>query len=125
MDFLLFDLYYFCQKLLIEKKIKVDKIDLCIITTYNAYNEEQNLNTIEEKKYTNFKDMKKYCKENKFMFIIFNTNTSEYFHYYNDYKIGKIDLKFDEFQYDIKKIFKNDKYIKMSTKLNYYFKKKK
>ena len=119
---MLFDLYYFCQKLLIEKKIKVDKIELCIITTYNAFEENQK-QTKEEKKYNNFKDMKKYCEEHKFEFIIFNTNTSQYFHYNNN-KLEKINLNYDEFQYDFKKIFNNDKYFGISKKINYYYNKK-
>ena len=53
--------------------------------------------------------MKKYCEEHKFEFIIFNTNTSQYFHFINN-KLEKINLNFDEFQYDVKKIFNNDKY---------------
>ena len=32
-EFLLFDLYYFAQKLKFEKGIKIDKIELCLITT--------------------------------------------------------------------------------------------
>ena len=59
-DFLLFDLNYFCQKLLNEKNIKIDLIELCLITTYNAYVENINkLIKTDIKKYNYYFEIKK------------------------------------------------------------------
>jgi len=122
--FILFDLYFFCQKLYYEKQIKIDKIEFCIITTYNGFKEYKDLNNNKsknERKYKNFEIMKKYCEENKFIFLIFNPKNSEYLTYNDKNELVGTNLKFDNFQNDVKKIFIKDKYINKVKKLNYFF----
>ena len=118
-NFLLFDLYYFCQKLEIEKQIKTDKIELGLITTYNAYKEYLNK---EKKFYPNFENMKKFCENNSFEFLIFNTNDSN-FYKFNGNNLENTDIiKNSKYQYDVIKIFNNENIFKESNKINYYFK---
>ena len=122
--FLLFDLYYFCQKLKNEKEIKVDKIELCIITTKNAYDEEklflEKKIKLKDRKYPDFNIMKKFCENNGFIFLIFDTKNSEFCRFNNE-KLEKSDLKYSNSQFDIKKIFLKDKYISETKKVNFYF----
>ena len=124
LNFLLFDLYYFCQKLKKEKGIKIDKIELCIITTKNAYEEEilflENKIKSKDRKYSNFDVMKKFCETNKFIFLIFDTKNSKFYRYNNN-KLEKTDLKYSNSQFDIKEIFLKDEYISGTKKLNYNF----
>ena len=121
-NFLLFDLYYFCQKLEIEKQIKINKIELGLITTYNAYEENKNKNIKTKQNYPNFDKMKVFCENNSFEFLIFNTNTST-FYKFNGNNLVNTDLRNNtKYQFDAKKIFNNDKFFKRSKKLNYYFK---
>ena len=124
-QFIMFDLSYFCQKIMFEKKIKIDKIDFCIITTFNAFleNEEYNSKKIlgKERKYPNFNNMKNYCDENNFTFLIFDIKTSNFYSYDKDNKIVKSDLKFCSNQYDIEKIFIKNKYIKNTEKIEYTY----
>ena len=122
--FLLLDLYYFAQKIKYEKSIKIDKLELCIITTKNAYDEEEYfLNKkikSDERKYKNFNIMKKFCIDNNFTFFIFSTQDSNFYRIDNN-KLIKTDLKYSDFQFDVKKIFIKDEYIFSTKKLNYYF----
>ena len=124
-EFILFDLYYFCQKIEFEKNIKIDKIDFSLITTYNAYQENEDYINKKiagkERKYNHFNNMKKYCNNNKFTFLIFDIKTSEFYSYNKEYKIEKKDLKFSAYQYDIKKIFIDEKYIQNTQKINYTY----
>lgn len=121
--FLLFDLYFFCQKLRQEKKIQIDKIEICIITTYKAYEEyiNRNLKT-KEKKYNNFETMKNYCHQNDFVFLIYDINNSEFFIFNKDNILTKTNLESVVFPNELKNIFENDDDIKGIKKLNYYFK---
>ena len=119
-NFLLFDLYYFCQKLEIEKEIKINKIELGLITTYNAYEEYKNKKV--KLNYPNFENMKKFCENNSFEFLIFNTNNST-FYKLNENALNETNLiKNSKYQFDVKKIFNNDNIFQKSKKLNYYFK---
>ena len=124
-QFILFDLFYFCQKIEFEKNIKIDKIDFSLITTYNAFQENEDYINKKilrsERKYINFKTMKKYCDNNNFTFLIFDIKTSEFYSYNNENKIEKSDLKFNAYEYDIKKIFINEKYIKNTKKIDYTY----
>ena len=118
-NFLLFDLYYFCQKLEIEKQIKIDKIELGLITTYNAYKEYLNKKT---KLNLNFENMKKFCENNSFEFLIFNTKDSN-FYKLNGNNLENTDIiQNSKYQYDVIKIFNNENIFKESNKINYYFK---
>ena len=118
-NFLLFDLYYFCQKLEIEKQIKIDKIELGLITTYNAYKEYLNK---EKKFYPNFENMKKFCENNSFEFLIFNIKDSN-FYKFNGNNLENTDIiKNSKYQYDVIKIFNNENIFKESQKLYYNFK---
>lgn len=121
--FLLFDLYFFCQKLYQEKKIQINKIEICIITTFKAY--EENLNQDiknSEKKYKNFETMKNYCNQNDYLFLIYDVNNSQFFTLNKDDILTKTYLKSVVFPNEVKNIFKNDNDIKDVKKLNYYFK---
>ena len=122
--FLLLDLYYFAQKIKYEKSIKIDKLELCIITTKNAYDEEEYfLNKkikSDERKYKNFNVMREFCVDNNFTFFIFSTQDSNFYRIDNN-KLIKTDLKYSDFQFDVKKIFIKDEYIFSTKKLNYYF----
>lgn len=122
-NFLLFDLYYFSQRIFKEKGILIDAIELCLITTYKAY--EESLNTTIEKKdriYNNFEDMKNYCKENDFLFLIYDVKNSEYFRFDENDNLIKTNLKFTSYRSKVIKIFKNDNDIEGTKKLNFYFK---
>lgn len=127
-EFLLFDLYYFAQKLKFEKGIKIDKIELCLITTYNAFEENvkylKNEILKDKRKYNCFQDMKQFCNENDFIFLIFDTQFSDFYRYNNKNVLIKTDLKYDAFQFDVIKIFKKTKYIEGTKKINYYYKPK-
>ena len=124
-EFILFDLFYFCQKIEFEKNIKIDKIDFSLITTYNAYQENEDYINKKiagkDRKYNHFNNMRKYCNNNKFTFLIFDIETSEFYSYNNEYKIEKKDLKFSAYQYDIKKIFIDEKYIQNTQKIDYTY----
>lgn len=124
-NFLLFDLYYFCQKLKYEKNINVDKIEICLITTFNAYEENEKFlnNQISSKdlKYGGFIKMKEFCKENDFIFLIFDIKSSEFYCYDNGNKLKKTDLKNNDFQFDVKKIFTKTKVISKTKKLKFNF----
>ena len=120
---MLFDLYYFSQRIFKEKGILIDAIELCLITTYKAY--EESLNTTIEKKdriYNNFEDMKNYCKENDFLFLIYDVKNSEYFRFDENDNLIKTNLKFTSYRSKVIKIFKNDNDIEGTKKLNFYFK---
>ena len=118
-NFLLFDLYYFCQKLEIEKQIKTDKIELGLITTYYAYKEYLNK---EKKLYLNFEIMKKFCENNSFEFLIFNTNNSN-FYKFNGNNLENTDIiQNSKYQYDVIKIFNDTNIFQQSQKLYYNFK---
>ena len=106
----------------IEKQIKINKIELGLITTYNAYEENKNNNKKIKLNYPNFENMKTFCEKNSFEFLIFNTDNSTF------YKLNKNELietnliKNTKYQFDVIKIFNNDNIFKKSKKLNYYFK---
>jgi len=120
-SFLLFDLYFFCEKLFYEKKIKIDFIEICIITTYNAYEENLNINLKKsERKYDNFLLMKNYSKINKFLFLIYDIKNSQFFRFDKKDKLVKTDLEFSEYNNKVLKIFNNN--IGVVKKLCYYFK---
>ena len=121
-NFLLFDLYYFCQKLEIEKQIKINKIELGLITTYNAYEENKNKNHKTKLNYPNFDNMKTFCENNSFEFLIFNTNTSTFYKFNGNNLVNTDLIKKTKYQFEVKKIFNCDNIFKQSKKLNYYFK---
>ena len=127
--FLLFDLYYFCQKIKTKIKVNIDKIELCLITTMNAYEENKNylkkIINSKDRKYPNFNTMKKFCENNEFNFLIFNTKDSEFYRYKNDDELEKTDLKYSKFQFDVKRIFLKNEDILESIKKDYYFNPKK
>ena len=118
--FILFDISYFCQKLRNEKGIKIDKIEFCLITTYNGYLEyEEYINNkilSIDRKYPNFEAMKQFCDDNKFIFIIYDTKTSNFFCYDNNILVP-CDLQLNTFQYNVTKICKNSKHIKKCKRL--------
>ena len=128
-NFLLFDLYYFCQKIKYQKGIKINKIELCIITTKNAYDEQ--IDFLEKKikskdrKYPNFNVMKKFCEENGFIFLIFDTKDSQFYRCNNNFELEKTDLKYSNSKFEVKEIFLKDEYISETEKLNYFFNPKK
>ena len=127
-EFLLFDLFYFAQKMKFEKKIKIDKIQISLITTYNAFEENQEYlnNNIpkNERKYNNFTTMKQFCDKNKYIFLIFDTRNTQFYRFNKENQLKKTDLKYNARQFDIKKIFKKSKYIENTIKMCYYFKPK-
>ena len=128
-DFIIFDLVYFCQKLEYEKGIKIDKIQFCIITTFNALQEYESYLKgdilSKDRKYKNFEKVKKFCKVNNFIFLIFNTMNSEIYYYDENNNLKKTDLKNDSFQYNIKNIFINSEYIQNTEKIEYNYNPKK
>ena len=128
-EFLLLDLAFFCQKFFYETKIKIHKVEICIITTYNAFEEYKNFLEkkigIKNRKYNNFEVMKNFCFNNKYTFLIFDTKTSEFYKLKSDNKLQKENLTYSYNQFDIQKIFVKNKYIQQVKKLNYYYNPKK
>ena len=123
--FLLFDIYYFCQKLKHEKGIEVKKIELCLITTYNAYQENEQFRNkkilSKDRKYPCFNSMKNFCQKNNFIFLLFDIKSSTFFTYNNENKLEKTDLKNNAYQFNVKKIFTKSKYISETKKLKFNF----
>lgn len=78
---IIFDLCYFIEKLKKKLNINITKISFGIITTKRA------LNDIEA--YNNYKNMYQFCKNNKYLFILYDiTNNNIYFN--NNDNDGKI-----------------------------------
>ena len=123
--FLLFDIYYSCQKLKHEKNIDVDKIEICLITTFNAFQEnEKFLNKkilSKDRKYPCFNSMKKFCQENNFIFLLYDIKSSEFFIYNKENKLEKTNLKNNANQFNVKKIFTKTKIISKTKKLKFNF----
>ena len=124
-EFILFDLSYFSQQLEFEKGIKIDKVQFCLITSFNAFEEnEKYLNktiSAKDRKYANFNDMKEFCAKNNYVFLIFNTESSQFYFYDEENNLKQTDLKYDAFQLNVKKIFNKNKYISITKRLLYNF----
>ena len=124
-EFILFDLSYFSQQLEFEKGIKIDKIQFCLITSFNAFEEnEKYLNktiSAKDRKYANFNDMKEFCAKNNYVFLIFDTKSSQFYFYDEENNLKQTDLKYDAFQLNVKKIFNKNKYISITKRLLYNF----
>ena len=123
--FILFDISYFCERLKYEKKIQIDKIEICIITTYNGYIEyEQFLNnkiSAKDRKYPNFDKMKTFCNDNKYTFLIYNTRTSNFYSYNNNNILEPCNFQLNTLQYNVINIFKKPKYINKYKRIYYRF----
>ena len=66
--------------------------------------------------------MKKFCENNSFEFLIFNTKDSN-FYKLNGNNLENTDIiQNSKYQYDVIKIFNNENIFKESNKINYYFK---
>ena len=66
--------------------------------------------------------MKIYCKENGFLFLIYDVKTLEYYRFDEKDNLIKTNLRYTEFKNDFIKIFKNNNDIEGVKKVNYYFK---
>ena len=123
--FIFFDLFYFCHKFCHEKNIQINKVEFCIITTYNAYKEYKKYinNKIDKKdrKYNNFENMKIFCENNKYTFLIFDVKTSKYYRYNNEDKLIETNFKYYTFQENVTNIFNDNIYVQSTKKLNYYY----
>ena len=124
-EFILFDLSYFSQILEFEKGIKIDKIQFCLITSFNAFEENENyINKkilAKDRKYEHFTNMKNFCEENNYIFLMFNSQTSEFYCIDKNKKLRKTDLKFEGLKHEITKIFIEDKDILETKRLEYYY----
>ena len=122
-NFLLLDIYYFCQKMHKEKQIEINKAEICLITTIKAYEESINNNTLQkERQYKNFEVMKDFCNHNNYLFFIYDVKNLEFFRLNSDNELITTDLKYSEHQKGIMKIFNNDDDLEGIKKLNYNFK---
>ena len=65
--------------------------------------------------------MKKFCEDNKFIFLIFDAKNSEFFRYNKKNELKITNLKTCKFKYDVKNIFTQDDYINRVKKLNFFF----
>ena len=124
-EFIFFDLNYFSELLQFEKGIKIDELEFCIITTFNAYleNEEFLQKKIKgkDRKYNNFENMKKFCEENDYIFLIFDIKNFEFYRFNKKNEIKKTDLKYDKFQIEVKNLFIKNKYISETKRIEYNF----
>ena len=84
-DIITFDLIYFTNKIEKIYNIKIDEIYFGIITTKEGYirNYGENKNTEKlninlEKRYKNYKTMKKFCYDNRFEFLVFDKSNKTF-----------------------------------------------